>query len=85
MKKNISTKVSAWGNGYGIRVPKDFVQALDLKKSDTLDIQPQGDGVFLLRKSSQAVSKEKFRKSLSSMKQTSVGEESLRPVGKEKF
>ena len=39
--------IRAWGNSQGIRIPKDILERLDLKVSDVLDIEINGDTIVL--------------------------------------
>ena len=39
----MGVKVSEWGNSLGIRIPKDVVDALDLKKGDEIEVRLAGE------------------------------------------
>jgi antitoxin MazE len=38
----MGVKVSEWGNSLGIRIPKDVVDALGLKKGDEIEVRLAG-------------------------------------------
>ena len=42
----MGVKVSEWGNSLGIRIPKDVVEALDLKKGDEIEVRLAGTRVL---------------------------------------
>lgn len=42
----MGVKVSEWGNSLGIRIPKDVVDALDLKKGDEIEVRLAGKRVL---------------------------------------
>lgn len=42
--------IKAWGNSQGIRIPKDVLERLQLKVSDTLQMEIEGDAL-IFRKS----------------------------------
>ena len=39
----MGVKVSEWGNSLGIRIPKDVVDALGLKKGDEIEVRLAGE------------------------------------------
>ena len=39
----MGVKVSEWGNSLAIRIPKDVVDALKLKKGDEIEVRLTGD------------------------------------------
>ena len=41
--------IRAWGNSQGIRIPKDILDKLDLKVSDTLNISVSDNNIVLTR------------------------------------
>src|SRR4029079_6824064 len=41
--KKMGVKVSEWGNSLGIRIPKDVVDALGLKKGDEMEVRLAGE------------------------------------------
>jgi len=41
--KEMGVKVSEWGNSLGIRIPKDVVDALGLKKGDEIEVRLAGE------------------------------------------
>jgi antitoxin MazE len=42
----MGVKVSEWGNSLGIRIPKDVVDALGLKKGDEIEVRLAGKRVL---------------------------------------
>jgi antitoxin MazE len=38
----MGVKVSEWGNSLGIRIPRDVVDALDLRKGDEIEVSIAG-------------------------------------------
>lgn len=39
-----------WGNSYAVRLPKDLVEALELKLGEELDARLQSDGSLRIRR-----------------------------------
>lgn len=39
--------IRSWGNSQGIRIPKDVLDRMQLKISDVLDIEIEGDAIVL--------------------------------------
>lgn len=69
MKKVIITKISEWGNGYGIRLPKAFVDEVSLLKNHKLEVTMRDNLSMLIKKSDEqkAITKEWFRKAIKKM------------------
>jgi antitoxin MazE len=42
----MGVKVSEWGNSLGIRIPKDVVDALHLKKGDEIEVRLAGERIL---------------------------------------
>jgi antitoxin MazE len=42
-RREMGVKVSEWGNSLAIRIPKDVVDALKLKKGDEIEVRLTGD------------------------------------------
>ena len=47
MSKVITTKVSKWGNGYGVRVPVAILESLSLSHESEVVITPYKDGITI--------------------------------------
>jgi antitoxin component of MazEF toxin-antitoxin module len=63
MKKTITTKISAWGNNFGIRLPRDFVLEGKILPNQSLEVVLSPDGQSFLIKpesSKKPISKEWF-------------------------
>ena len=39
--------LKAWGNSYGIRIPKEILKKLNIGVSDTLQMDVQGDSIII--------------------------------------
>ena len=50
MSKIITTKVSKWGNGYGVRVPVAILESLSLTQESEVVITPHKDGITISAK-----------------------------------
>ncbi len=66
----ITTKISAWGNGYGIRLPKSFVKQIAISTEHTLEVCVKADSSMIIKPKAKrkVLSKEYFRKALRNMK-----------------
>jgi len=49
-EKFIVTKVSKWGNGYGVRIPKGVLDKNQLHDGCEVYIEPSKEGVLITRK-----------------------------------
>ena len=47
MSKIITTKISKWGNGYGVRVPVAILESLSLKNESEVIITSSKDGITI--------------------------------------
>jgi antitoxin component of MazEF toxin-antitoxin module len=66
----ITTKISSWGNGYGIRLPKSFVEQISISPEHALELSMKDD-TFIITKSKvekKVLSKEYFRNALKKIK-----------------
>ena len=85
----ITTKISAWGNGYGIRLPKSFVKQIAISPDNALEVCVKADSSILIKPKTKrkVLSKEYFRKALKNMKRISPEDmhelDWGKPVGKE--
>lgn len=41
------TTIQKWGNSQGIRIPKQLLEALDLRESDKVEIERQQDAIII--------------------------------------
>ena len=44
---NVYTTIQKWGNSHGIRIPKQLLEALDLRESDKVEIERQQDAIVI--------------------------------------
>lgn len=44
----MTTKISSWGNSYGVRLPKGIIADAGLKDGSELTLRLQADGTILL-------------------------------------
>ena len=68
MSKPIITKVTAWGNGFGIRLPKRFVEDNTFLTEDILEIEKK-DKVLHIKKAplSKTYTKDYFKNKIKKM------------------
>jgi len=67
-KKIIITKISQWGNGYGIRLPKSIVEdAPDMKGCELVVSLKENSMIITKNKTKKVISKEEFKKALKEM------------------
>ena len=90
MKTTIRTKVTAWGNSYGLRLPKEFVESSGLsKKTFSVFLDPKEKKIILEEeKTEHSISKEWFKQALKKMKPMAFKNKETEldwgsPVGKE--
>jgi len=43
----MTTAIVKWGNSRGIRLPKPFLESLDLKENDTVDILTEDNRIII--------------------------------------
>ncbi len=68
-KKTIITKISQWGNGYGIRLPKSIMEeAPDLKGCELTVSLKDNSMIITKNKAKKVRSKEWFKRALKKMK-----------------
>ena len=48
----MTTIIARWGNSRGIRLPKPFLESVNLKENDTVDVQIENNAI-IIRKSEQ--------------------------------
>jgi len=41
------TKIQKWGNSQGVRIPKAFLDALDLSAGDQVQVKREGDTIVI--------------------------------------
>ncbi len=59
----MESKIQKWGNSNGVRIPKVFLDALDLKKDDLVDIKKEEDKIIITKIKREKVSlKERIEK-----------------------
>jgi antitoxin component of MazEF toxin-antitoxin module len=87
-KKIIITKISQWGNGYGIRLPKSIVEeAPDMKGCELTVSLKENSMIITKNMTKKVISKEEFVRALKKMKP--VNDEDVeeinwgKPVGNE--
>jgi len=47
----MTTAIVKWGNSRGIRLPKPFLESLDLKDNDTVDILTENNRIIIQKSS----------------------------------
>ncbi len=47
MKKKVQTKISKWGNGYGIRIPVHLIGELTLSEGTVVGLMTEGDKIVV--------------------------------------
>ena len=60
-------KLAKWGNSLAVRIPKDVVEALDLKEGDDIALSPGANGAFIVDK---AMTREEAIRSLRAFRGT---------------
>jgi antitoxin component of MazEF toxin-antitoxin module len=71
MKNVIKTKVTSWGNSYGLRLPKSFINEHEEYLADEMEVVlDKNSKGFIVRPATTAKSKEYFREQLKKMKGT---------------
>lgn len=45
----MESKIQKWGNSNGVRIPKVFLDALNLKKDDLVDIKKEEDKIVITK------------------------------------
>lgn len=70
MRKTITTKISTWGNGYGIRLPKSFVNEIVSFSKNSLEVSMNDEFSMLIKPKieKKVLSKDYFRDALKKMK-----------------
>lgn len=67
-KKTIITKISEWGNGYGIRLPKSIVEEAPELNGCELTVSLKDNSMIITKnKTNKVTSKEEFKKALKEM------------------
>ncbi|MDO8552524.1 MAG: AbrB/MazE/SpoVT family DNA-binding domain-containing protein [bacterium] len=79
-----TTKVSAWGNSFGVRLPRRILEAADVKDNETLDVRMENGSIMLSPRKSK---KKTLKQLLSNVRPISDPEIqawiNMKPVGKE--
>lgn len=75
----MESKVQKWGNSHGIRIPKVYLDALDLKNNDSVEIE-QIDKKIIITKGTKS-----FKERVEAYKGPNLCEDFIwdEPVGKE--
>lgn len=79
-----TTKVSAWGNSFGVRLPRRILDAANVKDNATLDVRMENGSIMLSPRKSK---KKTLKQLLSNIRPISDPEihawMNMKPVGKE--
>lgn len=47
---NVTTKIQKWGNSFGIRIPKEFIEELNLKQGSEIELRKIDDILQIIPK-----------------------------------
>ena len=53
-------KLQKWGNSYGIRVPKNILDSLNIKSNDILNIKQEEDKIVITKSNKNKISLEEL-------------------------
>jgi antitoxin MazE len=55
----MTTSIVKWGNSQGIRLPKDFLQNIDLSENDMVDVLVENEAIVIKKNMTKSIEPQK--------------------------